>query len=254
MIAVEAMEGTDAAIRRAGELCRRGGFSLVKVARPAQDMRFDVPTIGPGPWSDLSRRRPRHRLRGRPHARPRRGGDDRARERSRRRDPRPRRGRREAIEERHRERVARAQAQLGSLGATAARAGDGASEINGNLVVPHRSHAREPDGGSPREAPAHTSADGRPRRKDAHDHVHLGRGRERQDHLRQPGPRGGRGFFFIDLDRAPSVEVLDQSPGDADDESASVKTHVYGGGYRELREVEIPPPPSTRDESAPSTC
>jgi DUF1009 family protein len=48
IIAVEAMEGTDAAIRRAGELCRRGGFLLVKVARPAQDMRFDVPTIGPG--------------------------------------------------------------------------------------------------------------------------------------------------------------------------------------------------------------
>ena len=47
VLAVEAIEGTDAAIRRAGELCRRGGFSLVKVARPAQDMRFDVPTIGP---------------------------------------------------------------------------------------------------------------------------------------------------------------------------------------------------------------
>ena len=46
MIAVEAIEGTDKCIRRAGELCRRGGFTVVKVAKPQQDMRFDVPTIG----------------------------------------------------------------------------------------------------------------------------------------------------------------------------------------------------------------
>ena len=46
VIAVEAIEGTDKAIVRAGELCRRGGFTLVKVAKPQQDMRFDVPTIG----------------------------------------------------------------------------------------------------------------------------------------------------------------------------------------------------------------
>ena len=46
MIAVEAIEGTDACIRRAGDLCRRGGFVIVKVAKPQQDMRFDVPTIG----------------------------------------------------------------------------------------------------------------------------------------------------------------------------------------------------------------
>ncbi|MEZ0229410.1 MAG: LpxI family protein [Planctomycetota bacterium] len=55
VIAVESIEGTDAAIRRAGELCRRGGFSLVKVARPAQDMRFDVPTIGPGTVDAISK-------------------------------------------------------------------------------------------------------------------------------------------------------------------------------------------------------
>jgi hypothetical protein len=47
IIAVEAIEGTDAMIRRAGELCPSGGWTLVKVARPEQDMRFDVPTIGP---------------------------------------------------------------------------------------------------------------------------------------------------------------------------------------------------------------
>lgn len=46
VIAVEAIEGTDRCIRRAGELCRSGGFTVVKVAKPHQDMRFDVPTIG----------------------------------------------------------------------------------------------------------------------------------------------------------------------------------------------------------------
>ena len=45
-IAVEALEGTDECIRRAGTLC--SGFSVVKVAKPQQDMRFDVPTIGIG--------------------------------------------------------------------------------------------------------------------------------------------------------------------------------------------------------------
>ena len=45
-IAVEAIEGTDRCIERAGTLCRAGGWSLVKVAKPQQDMRFDVPTIG----------------------------------------------------------------------------------------------------------------------------------------------------------------------------------------------------------------
>src|SRR5690606_2006032 len=46
VIAVEAVEGTDECIRRAGQLCPSGGFTVVKVAKPAQDMRFDVPTIG----------------------------------------------------------------------------------------------------------------------------------------------------------------------------------------------------------------
>ncbi len=47
IIAVEAMEGTDAMIRRAGRVCRVGNWTMVKVARPKQDMRFDVPTVGP---------------------------------------------------------------------------------------------------------------------------------------------------------------------------------------------------------------
>ena len=46
VLAVEAIEGTDQAILRAGELCRKGGFVVVKVAKPRQDMRFDVPTVG----------------------------------------------------------------------------------------------------------------------------------------------------------------------------------------------------------------
>jgi UDP-2,3-diacylglucosamine hydrolase len=45
-LAVEAIEGTDRCIERAGQFCRSGGWSLVKVAKPQQDMRFDVPTVG----------------------------------------------------------------------------------------------------------------------------------------------------------------------------------------------------------------
>ncbi len=47
VIAVEAIEGTDQTIRRAGEICKVGGFTVIKVAKPNQDMRFDMPTIGP---------------------------------------------------------------------------------------------------------------------------------------------------------------------------------------------------------------
>ncbi len=44
-VAIEAMEGTDAVIRRAGELAK-GKLTVVKVAKPNQDMRFDVPVVG----------------------------------------------------------------------------------------------------------------------------------------------------------------------------------------------------------------
>jgi DUF1009 family protein len=47
VVAAEAMEGTDRAIRRAAEVAE-GPFVVVKVARPRQDMRFDVPVVGPG--------------------------------------------------------------------------------------------------------------------------------------------------------------------------------------------------------------
>jgi DUF1009 family protein len=46
VLAVEAIEGTDRAIARAGELCRAGGFVVVKVAKPQQDARFDLPAVG----------------------------------------------------------------------------------------------------------------------------------------------------------------------------------------------------------------
>jgi hypothetical protein len=46
VLAIEAVEGTDECIRRAGALCRAGGFTVVKVAKPQQDMRYDVPTVG----------------------------------------------------------------------------------------------------------------------------------------------------------------------------------------------------------------
>jgi len=45
VVAVEAMEGTDEVIGRAGHLAGRG-VRVIKVAKPNQDMRFDVPVIG----------------------------------------------------------------------------------------------------------------------------------------------------------------------------------------------------------------
>ena len=45
VVAVEAMEGTDALISRAGHLAG-AGVRIVKVAKPNQDMRFDVPVVG----------------------------------------------------------------------------------------------------------------------------------------------------------------------------------------------------------------
>ena len=45
VLAVEAFEGTNEAIRRGGEL-GRGGACMVKVSKPGQDLRFDVPVVG----------------------------------------------------------------------------------------------------------------------------------------------------------------------------------------------------------------
>lgn len=55
VLALEAIEGTDRCIERAGQLCPQGGFTVVKVAKPDQDMRFDVPTIGIGTLETMVR-------------------------------------------------------------------------------------------------------------------------------------------------------------------------------------------------------
>jgi len=46
VLAVEAVEGTGQMIERAGQLCRRGNWTLLKASRPDIDMRFDVPCVG----------------------------------------------------------------------------------------------------------------------------------------------------------------------------------------------------------------
>lgn len=53
IIAVEAVEGTDRMIERAGALCRNGGWTLLKAARYGHDRRADVPTIGPNTIRNL---------------------------------------------------------------------------------------------------------------------------------------------------------------------------------------------------------
>jgi hypothetical protein len=65
-VAIEAMEGTDAAIERAGALMRTldedastldRSLTVLKVAKPKQDMRFDVPVIGTGTIETMQRAR-----------------------------------------------------------------------------------------------------------------------------------------------------------------------------------------------------
>ena len=55
VIAVEAIEGTDRMLERVAQLCRSGGWALIKVAKPRQDMRFDVPTVGTETIENLKR-------------------------------------------------------------------------------------------------------------------------------------------------------------------------------------------------------
>ncbi len=54
IIAVEAIEGTAKMIERAGQLCEKGGWTLIKAAKPNQDMRFDVPCVGPDTIKSLA--------------------------------------------------------------------------------------------------------------------------------------------------------------------------------------------------------
>jgi len=55
IIAVEAIEGTAEMIVRAGQLCKKGAWTLLKSAKPKQDMRFDVPCIGPDTIESLAK-------------------------------------------------------------------------------------------------------------------------------------------------------------------------------------------------------
>src|SRR5690606_24181217 len=55
VIAVEAVEGTDRMIERAGQLRASGGWTLLKAARVGHDRRSDVPTIGPDTIHNLHR-------------------------------------------------------------------------------------------------------------------------------------------------------------------------------------------------------
>ena len=54
VVAVEAMEGTDAVIRRAGELAGAEKLTMIKAGRPSRDLRFDVPVIGPATVTAMS--------------------------------------------------------------------------------------------------------------------------------------------------------------------------------------------------------
>lgn len=54
VIAVEAIEGTANMIERAGQFCKSGGWTLIKVSKPNQDMRFDVPCVGPDTIKSLA--------------------------------------------------------------------------------------------------------------------------------------------------------------------------------------------------------
>ncbi len=55
VIAVEAIEGTAKMIERVGQLCKSGGWTLIKTSKPSQDMRFDVPCVGPDTIRSLAK-------------------------------------------------------------------------------------------------------------------------------------------------------------------------------------------------------
>ena len=54
VIAVEAIEGTAEMIKRAGQFCKSKGWTLIKTSKPGQDIRFDMPCVGPDTIKSLS--------------------------------------------------------------------------------------------------------------------------------------------------------------------------------------------------------
>jgi DUF1009 family protein len=55
VIAVEAIEGTAKMIERVGQFCKSGGWTLIKASKQNQDMRFDVPCVGPDTIKSLAK-------------------------------------------------------------------------------------------------------------------------------------------------------------------------------------------------------
>ncbi len=55
VLSVEAIEGTAAMIERTASLCKSGNWTLIKTAKVDQDMRFDVPCIGPDTINSLAK-------------------------------------------------------------------------------------------------------------------------------------------------------------------------------------------------------
>ena len=51
---IEPIEGTEKMIERAGQFCKSGGWTLIKASKPNQDMRFDVPCVGPDTIKNLA--------------------------------------------------------------------------------------------------------------------------------------------------------------------------------------------------------
>ncbi len=56
IVAIEAMEGTDRCILRGGQIARQGAV-VVKMSKPEQDLRFDVPVVGPRTLKNLTKAR-----------------------------------------------------------------------------------------------------------------------------------------------------------------------------------------------------
>jgi DUF1009 family protein len=54
VLSVEGIEGTAEMIERTGKLCKNGSWTLIKVAKPNQDIRFDMPCIGPDTIKSLA--------------------------------------------------------------------------------------------------------------------------------------------------------------------------------------------------------
>ena len=60
VLSVEAIEGTANMIKRTGHFCKKGGWTLIKVSKTNQDMRFDVPCVGVDTIKELAENGGKH--------------------------------------------------------------------------------------------------------------------------------------------------------------------------------------------------